>query len=262
MSERTIPARKVAAITGGAGGIGMATARGFASQSYSIALIDVNKEALVKASTNSAFSEVDVATIVSDISDAKSCESAMKRALDELGRVDVLVNNAGVGFSSSLVKLSVDDIDDVLDVNTRAPILLSRAILPHMIERGSGSIINISSISAKLGAANIAPYSASKAALVGFTRALAIELAPHGIRVNAVCPGSTNTPMMANNIHTTMKEKGVSYEEALAEWVRPIPTKKMMEPEDIADAVLFLTSERARCITGEALNVSSGVVMW
>jgi meso-butanediol dehydrogenase/(S,S)-butanediol dehydrogenase/diacetyl reductase len=254
--------KKVAAITGGARGIGLAVARGFASEGYSIALIDVKEDTLAKAATDPAFAEVEVIGIVSDVSDAKDCESAMQQVLDKLGRVDVLVNNAGVGFHSPLDKLSVEDIDNVLDVNTRGPILLTRAIVPHMIKRGSGSIINISSASAKIGAANLAPYSASKAALVGFTRALAIELATEGIRVNAVCPGITNTAMMANNIRQTMEEKGMSYETALAEWVRIMPTNEMIEPEDVADAVLFLASNRARRITGEALNVSAGVVMW
>lgn len=262
MNRTLDPTRKVVAITGGAGGIGMAIARTFASAGYGVALIDRKEEALARAAGDQALAAVDTATIVCDVAHAESCESAMKRALSQLGRVDVLVNNAGVGFSSPLDKLSIADIDDVLDVNTRGPILLTRAILPHMVARGSGSIVNMSSISAKLGAADIAPYSASKAALVGFTRALAIELAPKGVRVNAVCPGSTNTPMMDNNIRNTMQEQGITYEAALAHWVRNIPTKRMMEPEDIADAVFFLSSDRARCITGEALNVSSGVVMW
>jgi NAD(P)-dependent dehydrogenase (short-subunit alcohol dehydrogenase family) len=253
---------KVAAVTGAAGGIGKAVARGFAAEGYSIALIDVKGDALDAVVADPTFAHVQTASIVADIADAESCASAMNGALEALGRVDVLVNNAGVGFSSALEDLSVEDIDDVLDVNSRGPILLSRAIVPHMAERGSGSIVNISSISAKLGAANIAPYSASKAALIGFTRALAMELAPKGIRVNAVCPGSTNTPMMDNNIRMTMEEKGITYEEAHALWVANVPTKVMIEPEDIADAVLFLASDRARMITGESLNVSAGVVMW
>lgn len=253
---------KVAVVTGGAGGIGLAIARGFAGEGHAIVLVDIKQEALAKAAKDPAFASVEVETAVADISDADACQSVMAKALDMFGRVDVLVNNAGVGFSSPLDKLSVADIDDVLDVNARAPILLTRAIVPHMIERGAGSIVNIASISAKLGAENIAPYSASKAALIGFTRALAIELASKGIRVNAVCPGSTNTAMMDNNIRNTMKEKGISYEESWAFWVRNVPTKQMVEPEDIANAVLFLASDRARMITGESLNVSAGVVMW
>jgi NAD(P)-dependent dehydrogenase (short-subunit alcohol dehydrogenase family) len=261
MSERTIE-RKVAAITGGAQGIGLEIARGFARERYSIALIDVRQDTLAQAAMDPEFAEVEVATIVSDVSDATACESAMKQALSTLKRVDTLVNNAGVGFHSALEKLSVEDIDKVLGVNTRAPILLARAVVSHMISRGSGSIINISSAAAKIGYPNLAPYSASKAALIGFTRALAIELAPYDIRVNAVCPGVTNTAMMANNIRHRMEEKGISYELALAEFVGNVPNKQMIEPEDIANAVLFLASDRARSITGEALNVSAGFVMW
>lgn len=254
--------KQVVAVSGGAGGIGMAVARAYAALGWSVALIDLKEDALAKASEDSALAGAEVATIVADLAEADACESAMAQALAQLGRVDVLVNNAGVGFSCPLHELTVAEIDDVLDVNARGPILLTRAIVPHMIERGSGSIVSISSISAKLGAADIAPYSASKAALIGFTRALAIELATAGIRVNAICPGSTNTAMMDNNIRNTMKEKDMTYDEAHAEWVKNVPTKVMVEPEDIAKAVLFLSSDESRMITGEALNVSAGVVMW
>jgi meso-butanediol dehydrogenase/(S,S)-butanediol dehydrogenase/diacetyl reductase len=252
----------VAAITGAAGGIGRAVAHAFARESYAVSLIDLDADGLAAAASDPAFENVDVASVVADLSDAASCERAIQETLQKLGRVDVVVNNAGIGAFAALPEMPVAEIDAVLDVDGRAPLLLSRAIIPHLVARGSGAIVSISSAAAKIGYANLAPYSAAKAALIGFTRALAVELAPNGVRVNAVCPGPTNTAMMANNVRERMETLGIDYEEALDHWVKDIPMKAMIEPEDIADAVVFLASDRARSITGEALNVSGGFVMW
>jgi len=255
-------AGKAVMVTGAAGGIGTAIARAFAADGYAPALVDVDADAVAALAEDADLAAAGAVGIGGDLANAESCDAVVAQALDRLGRIDVLVNNAGVGAFAALQDLSVAEIDQVLDVNERAPILITRAVLPHMIERGSGSIVSMSSAAAKFGYADLAPYSASKAALIGFTRALAIELAPKGIRVNAVCPGPTNTAMMAANVSLRMEETGLPYEEALKAWTDDIPTKRMIEPEDIADAVFFLASERARSITGEAINVSSGMVMW
>jgi len=260
--ENDLRAGKVAMVTGAAGGIGTAIARAFAADGYAVALVDLDADAVGTLAEDPELSSVGAIGIDGDLGDAEGCEAVVARALERLGRIDVLVNNAGVGAFAALPELSVAEIDKVLDVNERAAILVTRAVLPQMIERASGSIVSMSSAAAKFGYADLAPYSASKAALIGFTRALAIELAPKGIRVNAVCPGPTNTAMMAANVSLRMEETGLPYEEALKAWTDDIPTKRMIEPEDIADAVFFLASERARCITGEAINVSSGMVMW
>jgi NAD(P)-dependent dehydrogenase (short-subunit alcohol dehydrogenase family) len=239
----------VAAITGAAGGIGTALVRAFARAGYAVSLIDVDATALASLSSDPQLEHVDITTVVADLANARDCERAIEETLARLGRVDVLVNNAGIGAFAALSEMTVAEIDAVLDVDARAPRLLSRAVIPHMVTRGSGSIINISSAAAKVGYANLAPYSAAKAALIGLTRALAVELAAGGVRVNAVCPGPTNTAMMTNNVRERMESLGIGYDEALDHWTRDIPLKAMLEAEDIADAVLFLASEQARNIS-------------
>jgi NAD(P)-dependent dehydrogenase (short-subunit alcohol dehydrogenase family) len=176
---------------------------------------------------------------------------------ERLGGIDILVNNAGVGGGRPLVELSDEELDLNLQVNLRAPILLTRELLRGMLERGSGVVINISSQAGKHGFPNIAHYSASKAGVLGFTIALATEVAP-AVRVNAVCPGMVLTAMMQNNIRQTSEQKSISYDDASAEWGSGIPMGRMQQPTDVAEAVLFLASDAAAEITGEALNVSGG----
>jgi NAD(P)-dependent dehydrogenase (short-subunit alcohol dehydrogenase family) len=174
-----------------------------------------------------------------------------------MGGVDILINNAGVGGSRSLVELSDEELDLHLNVNLRATILLTRELLRGMLEQGEGVIINISSQAGKRGFPGITHYSASKAGVIGFTRSLAVEAAPR-IRVNAVCPGMVLTPMMQNNIQQTSDQNNISLDDARAEWSSGIPMGRMQQPLDVANAVLFLASDAAREITGEALNVSGG----
>jgi NAD(P)-dependent dehydrogenase (short-subunit alcohol dehydrogenase family) len=177
--------------------------------------------------------------------------------VERLGRVDILVNNAGVGGSRPLVELSDEELDLHLNVNLRATILLTRELLRGMLEQGEGVVINISSQAGKRGFPGIAHYSASKAGVLGFTRSLAAEVAPK-VRVNAICPGMVLTGMMQDNIRQTSESKGISLDDSRAEWGSGIPMGHMQEPVDIANAVLFLASDAAREITGEALNVSGG----
>jgi meso-butanediol dehydrogenase/(S,S)-butanediol dehydrogenase/diacetyl reductase len=240
-------------VTGGAAGIGLAIGTEFLRAGAQVAFLDRDKTALEKAvETASTAGPGEALSVVCDLTITQEIIRAAQDTTERLGSVDILVNNAGVGGSRSLVELSDEELDLNLDVNLRATILLTREL-----ERSEGVVINISSQAGKRGFPDISHYSASKAGVLGFTRSLAAEVAPK-VRVNAICPGMVLTGMMQNNIRQTSERKEISLYEARAEWSSGIPMGRMQQPVDIANAALFLASDAAREITGEALNVSGG----
>jgi meso-butanediol dehydrogenase/(S,S)-butanediol dehydrogenase/diacetyl reductase len=245
-------------VTGGAAGIGLAIGTEFLRAGAQVAFLDRDKTALEKAvETASTAGPGEALSVVCDLTITQEIIRAAQDTTERLGSVDILVNNAGVGGSRSLVELSDEELDLNLDVNLRATILLTRELLRGMLERSEGVVINISSQAGKRGFPDISHYSASKAGVLGFTRSLAAEVAPK-VRVNAICPGMVLTGMMQNNIRQTSERKEISLYEARAEWSSGIPMGRMQQPVDIANAALFLASDAAREITGEALNVSGG----
>jgi NAD(P)-dependent dehydrogenase (short-subunit alcohol dehydrogenase family) len=250
-------------ITGGARGIGFAIADGFSRAGAQVVAIDRDagalEEAVAKLSGDSGDGRA--SSVVCDLSDAGAIATAARECATRLGGIDVLVNNAGIGRSASLQESRDDEIDAVLDINLRAMLILTRELLPAISRDGRGAIVNIASQAAKNGYANLTVYSASKAGVLGFTIALARELAP-AVRVNAVCPGQVLTDMMKANVEQTSREQSISYEEAHGQWVEPIPMGRFQEPADVANAVLFLASPYAKEITGESMNVSGGLVTW
>lgn len=245
-------------VTGGASGIGLAIGAEFARAGAQVVLLDRNKEALDAAVETVGTAGTGTATSVAcDLTDASEIVRAGQEVTERLGGVDILVNNAGVGAARPFVELSDAELDLNLDVNLRATILVTRELIRGMIDRGDGVVVNISSQAAKAPSPTVSHYSASKAGVLGFTISLAAEVAP-AVRVNAICPGMVMTGMMENNIRLTMQNKGLSYDDAYAEWSSGIPMGRMQQPVDIAKGVLFLASDAASEITGEALNISGG----
>jgi NAD(P)-dependent dehydrogenase (short-subunit alcohol dehydrogenase family) len=245
-------------VTGGAAGIGLAIGTEFVRAGAHVAFLDRDKAALEKAVEEaSTAGPGEALSVVCDLTSSQEIIRAAQDVTERLGGVDILVNNAGVGGSRPLVELSDEELDLNLNVNLRATILLTRELLRGMLERGEGVVINISSQAGKRGFPDITHYSASKAGVLGFTGSLAAEVAPK-VRVNAICPGMVLTGMMRNNIRQTSERKGISLDDAYAEWSSGIPMGRMQQPVDIANAALFLASDAAREITGEALNVSGG----
>jgi 3-oxoacyl-[acyl-carrier protein] reductase len=241
----------VAIITGAGGAIGRATALLFAGEGAAVVLADLRKEGveeiarLVKASGGRAVS------CAADVSDEKDVTRLVRAALDEFGTIDVLVNNAAISMTTPILEIEAADWDRVMAVNLRSVFLLSREAFRFMKTRGKGKIISMASASAKIGGLVVgAHYAASKAGVICFTKSLALQAAPFGISVNAVCPGPTRTPMT-----------DAWGEKANAEFAAKIPMKRYGEPEEIAQAILFLASERSRYITGEILDVNGGLVM-
>jgi len=254
--------RKRVLVTGGATGIGFAIGQEFLRAGAQVTFLGRDgkslKKAIIAASATSRRSRA--LSLVCDLANPQDIVRAAQSVTELMGGVDILVNNAGVGGSRSLVELGDEELDLHLNVNLRATILLTRELLRGMLGQGDGVIINISSQAGKRGFPGITHYSASKAGVIGFTRSLAAEVAPH-VRVNAVCPGMVLTAMMQDNIQQTSAQKNISLDDARAEWSSGIPMGRMQQAVDVANAVLFLASDAAREITGEALNVSGGQTM-
>jgi len=244
-------AGRVAVVTGAARGIGAGTAKRFADEGASVAVLDLDEQAA--AASAEALGAAKALGIACDVSDAASVDSAVSRVVDELGRVDILVNNAGVTRDNLLFKMSEDDWDTVMNVHLRGSFLMSRAVQKHMVGAKYGKIVSLSSVSA-LGNRGQANYSAAKMGLQGFTRTLALELGPFGINVNAVAPGFIVTEMT----DATARRLGLEPEEFRTSAAALNPVRRVGYPEDIAAAVAFLCSDEASYITGQTLYVDGG----
>jgi 3-oxoacyl-[acyl-carrier protein] reductase len=242
---------KVAVITGGAQGIGRAIALGMSREGAKIVVADLQAEKaqLVAAEIHAIGSEA-VAVEV-NVASEPSVQRLADQTFERYGRIDILVNDAGVYLKSQVVTKTEEDWDRTLNVNLGGNFLCARAFVPAMRRQKSGRIISIASSIAHTGAVGFADYAASKAAIIGFVKALARELGPDGITVNAICPGSANTDMPRR--HRT--------EDEVMARLRGTPLGHVLEPEDIAGPVLFLASEAAAYITGQAYNINCGTVM-
>jgi NAD(P)-dependent dehydrogenase (short-subunit alcohol dehydrogenase family) len=244
-------------VTGGAQGMGRAIAQAFAEEGAGVLIADLDIE---RAEATAA--ELDGGRVIAarcDVRDGASFQAAIDRAIAELGRVDVLANNAGAITMNKVVDLSDEEWDLNMDVNAKGVFNGTRAVLPHMLERGSGSIVNTSSEAGKMGMPLVAHYCAAKAAVIGFTRAVAREVAPH-VRVNAICPGTVQTEMLDRLSEVESKLTGASRQEIDDFLLSEIPMGRFQKPSDIANVVLFLCSDAASEMTGQALNVTGGKV--
>jgi 3-oxoacyl-[acyl-carrier protein] reductase len=242
---------RVAVVTGSARGIGAATARRLAAEGASVAVLDLDQDAA--ATTAAGLGAERSLGVACDVADAASVSRAVQRVVDELGRVDVLVNNAGVTRDNLLFKMTEDDWDAVMNVHLRGSFLMSREVQKHMVAARYGKILNLSSVSA-LGNRGQANYSAAKMGLQGFTRTLALELGPFGINVNAVAPGFIVTDMT----DATARRLGVEPEEFRQAAAESTPVRRVGAPEDIAATAAFLCSDEASFITGQTLYVDGG----
>ena len=246
---------KVAVVTGAGRGIGGRTAVRLASDGAAVAVVDINEEA-----TRATVADIEAAGgralgVGCDVSDEGSVIAAAERIGTELGPIGVLVNNAGVLRDNLLFKMSATDWDTVLGVHLRGAFLWSRAAQAQMVPNKWGKIVNLSSTSA-LGNRGQANYSAAKAGMQGFTKALAIELGPFGINVNAVAPGFIATDMT----RATAERTGVDFEQMQKAASERIPVRRVGRPEDIANVVAFLVSEDASYVSGQTIYVAGGPV--
>jgi 2-hydroxycyclohexanecarboxyl-CoA dehydrogenase len=241
---------KVVVVTGAGRGMGRAIAERLAVEGARVAVTDVDGEsaAMTAAALDGA------AGFRLDITDAAEVSARIGEIAAALGPVDALVNNAGWDRMAPFLQTDEDLWDRLIDINLRGPIRMTKAVLPQMVERGGGRIVNISSDAGRVGSTGEAVYSACKAGIIGFAKTVAREMARHGITVNTICPGPTETPLLAAMV-------GEGHDKLIESLKRGIPLGRLGQPEDVAGAVAFLVSDDAGFITGQTLSVSGGLTM-
>lgn len=250
---------KVAAVTGGAGGLGLATVKRLRADGARVAMLDRSRTALESAQRELQDDDRILAATC-DVTDRESIDAALAQIVQRWGSIDTLVNAAGVCTFGAFEDISEDELDLVLDVNAKGTFLCCQAAVPHMRASGRGAIVNVASQAGRRGEKLIAHYCAAKGAVVNLSRALALELAPV-IRVNTVCPGVIRTEMIEGELQWRRQHLGEDPEQALDQWRAEIPLARFQQPEDIAQAIAFLASDRASEITGQALSIDGGTVM-
>jgi acetoacetyl-CoA reductase len=240
---------QVALVTGGIRGIGLAISEALLNRGVTVAAgYSRNEDAAKKFVDDHASHKVSVHQ--GNIGKAEDCERVVREVLDQHGRMDILVNNAGITVDRTVRKMTPDDWDRVIQVNLSGAFYLSRAVLQHMLDRGSGRIINISSVIGEKGNIGQANYAAAKSGLFGLTTSLALETARKGLTVNAVTPGFIETEMV-----------GAMPEEALQKVIAGIPAQRLGKPEEVARVVEFLADPDSGYITGEVYGINGGLYM-
>ncbi len=248
--------RRVAMVTGGATGIGFAIACRLAQAGHDIVVADIDSAGAERAVAELRGLGRQAAAVIGDVGDRAAAFRMAEAVARALGDIDLLVNNAGIARLGPLVSFPEADWRELFRVNVDGVFFCSQAVLPRMIARRQGGIVNISSWNGKLGAPNFGAYSATKAAVISLTQAMAREVAPHGIRVNAVCPGVVAGTPLRKEVERQGEAFGLP---PSAERAKTIPLRRLARPEDIANMVAFLASDEAAYVTGQAVNVTGGL---
>ena len=242
--------KQVVFVTGGTRGIGKAIALKYAENGYNIVINYVSDKTNVDE-IKKEFSKYGVESLVvkADVSKAEEVDRAVKQAIDKFGKIEVLVNNAGITRDTLLMRMKEEDFDKVIEINLKGTFLVTKAVTPYMMKKRNGKIINLSSVVGVTGNAGQSNYSASKAGIIGFTKSIAKELASRNIRANAVAPGFIDTDMTS-----------VLSEDIKANINAQIPMKRMGTAREIANVVYFLGNEESSYITGQVINIDGGMI--
>lgn len=241
---------KVALVTGAAQGIGKSIALLLARNGADLVVSDVNLEKAEETSREIEAMGSKAMAIKVDVSRWEEVEKMVESILEKFGKIDILINNAGITRDKLILRMTEEDWDAVLNVNLKGTFNCTKAVVRHMAKQRSGKIVSIASVVGEMGNAGQANYSASKAGVIGLTKTIAREFAQRGINVNAIAPGYIETPMTE-----------ILPEKVKEELKRLIPMERLGKPEDVAEAVLFLVSEESNYITGQVLNVNGGIYM-
>ena len=241
---------KVALITGAAQGIGLATALKFAREGARVVVCDVRQAAVDAAVTQCTALGADAVGFVMDVTQRPMVDAVVARVLERFGRIDVLVNNAGITQDARLQKMTLEQFDRVIDVNLRGVFHCTQAVVDTLVAQGSGVILNASSVVGIYGNFGQTNYAASKFGVIGFTKTWSRELGPKGVRVNAVAPGFVQTPIL-----------GTIPEKVIQEMEHRVPLRRLGQPEEIANVYAFLASDEASYINGAVIEVSGGMTV-
>ena len=243
--------RKIVLVTGASRGIGKETAKVYAENGYDVAINYVSDKTDVEG-IKKEFEEMGVKCLMvkADVSNEEDVNNMVESVISEFGKIDVLVNNAGITKDTLLMRMSKEDFDKVIDINLKGTFLVTKAVIKYMMKKRNGSIINLASVVGVAGNSGQSNYSASKAGIIGFTKSIAKELASRNIRVNAVAPGFIETDM-TNVLKDEVKESIGNQ----------IPLKRMGTAREVAEVIYFLGTEKSSYITGQVINIDGGMVM-
>jgi len=250
--------RRHALVTGGGQGIGAAVAWAMVAKGMRVTILGRRTEVV------QAMAERDpdhLFAVTADVSNPDEVKAAIKQAESRFGPVEVLVNNAGQAQSAPFLKMDLTLWQQMLAVNLTGTMICTQAVLPAMLQSGWGRIVNVASTAGQIGYAYVSAYCAAKHGVLGLTKSLALELATKGITVNAVCPGFTETDLVRESIDRVVAKTGRTPEQAMAEFVKTNPQGRLVQPEEVADAVMWLCSEGASAVTGQSISVAGGEVM-
>ncbi len=254
--------KKVVFITGAAGGIGLAIATQFAAQGAIVTISDVDSAKLASTVSLLQQQQLNVTAIQCDVSDEGQIRNAIDETVRKFGRLDVLVNNAGVQYVSPIEEFPTDKFELLIKVMLVAPFIATKHVLPMMKQQNFGRIINMASINGLIGFAGKAAYNSAKHGLIGLTKVTALETASHNITANAVCPGYVDTDLVQNQLKALATSRNISVNKVLEEVIFPlVPQKRLLSVDEIAHYVLFIASEKAQGITGQAVVIDGGYMV-
>ena len=252
---------QVAIITGASRGIGRAIAEAYAAEGASLCLIATKADKLADVAASLKLGDDRLMTLAVDVTDREASFRAVAQVTQHFGRVDVLVNNAGVYRAKPFLDYTDEDFQDMLDVNFFGVLHFMQAVLPGMQARRHGRIVNIASTAGKWGSRNQSAYNTSKHAVVGLTRCVALEASPHGVTVNAICPGFVQTDMVEELKAQVAQSAGMSGEEMVKAALARVPLGRILDPDEIAQLAVYLGSHESRGMTGQSILLDGGMVM-
>lgn len=248
---------RVALVTGGAAGIGEGISRTLGAKGFKVAVADLNLEAAKKVAEEIVAAGGTAVAVPIDVTDTASVNAAVEQTTAELGPVEIAVNNAGWDDFMTFLQTDEDFWNKIVDINFKGQLRVNHAVVPGMVERGFGRVINIGSDAGRVGSSLEAVYSGAKGGTIAFTKTLAREVATKGVTANVVCPGPTDTPALRKFADNS----GQDADKVLGGMTRAVPMKRLGKPSDVAAAVAFFASDEAEFITGQTLSVSGGLTM-